>query len=801
MRLATTLATLAIIALSTTALAAAPTTVLLSGVLRSQGGGPAADGKYNFTFALYDVEFDGVAVWKEGPVGLQALGGGFSYALGEKVPLDGAALAGKKALYLGVKLGSDPELPRTRVHATAFALHAATAAKLSCSGCVGADQIADGGIAAAKVSFSYAASADGIKGGDAKAARALNCTGCVGVAHLKFDKAVDLGGNALTAGKLISQGDVLAGGTIQATGAVSGSEFIGDGSKLTGVQHPTGDCPKGEAVGGIDAQGKLKCTAAGGSLEDLSGKALTRHFVDTVNGGKDKVIPDNDSNGLLDIIDLPDVGIAESFEVTLEVSKAPFVDVSPKDGVADYDPTDVTIFLFPPTTKELPSQRSNIIDNFLKQPSINATEYPHYVLHRQTGAGTLTVITTYPSKTKPAVGDFSSWIGKNPKGKWRLLIVDNKDRKNADGSDTTTDGQLVGWSITFKTLSDKQLAVQGSQFTSGKVWGSYLGHGGPQLGGDLLLGAGLQVGTTLTPCTAKTAGTLTWKQGKLLVCSGFRYMQVRLVAWPGSKDEPAGKSCKHVAETAGQVSTSGVYWVQPDAAKPAHLDWCDMERFNGGWTLAMNLDTNDGKNRHYFDDAWWTGKTTAGTITAPLTSDSKTEAFSAQPANEIMIVAHIEGTVVGAASYEFTAAYKGKTLQDLFSNVADKTVTGTRKSVVGSVGNNGRARNAGDAFIDNPHALIFNSRYQPKDATNFTRIGTNYASVCGTINCDGHNYGGLGGRHFRSSWGAYYEAAQLNGYCNAQGVYGTDHAAYNGNNAAAGCGHVPRDMDFAIYVR
>ncbi len=69
------------------------------------------------------------------------------------------------------------------------------------------------------------------------------------------------------------------------------------------------------------------------------------------------------------------------------------------------------------------------------------------------------------------------------------------------------------------------------------------------------------------------------------------------------------------------------------------------------------------------------------------------------------------------------------------------------------------------------------------------------------ITCDGHNYGGLGGRHFRSSWGAYWEGAALNGYCNSQGGYGSNGSAYNGSNAFAGCSPSLVDVDFAIYVR
>ena len=137
----------------------------------------------------------------------------------------------------------------------------------------------------------------------------------------------------------------------------------------------------------------------------------------------------------------------------------------------------------------------------------------------------------------------------------------------------------------------------------------------------------------------------------------------------------------------------------------------------------------------------------------------------------------------------------------MFNNLSNTTISGTRTANTGSVGTNGRARNAGDAFVDNSQAIIINSTYQPLDANNETRLGTNYGALCGTINCNGHNYGGWGGRHYRGGWGAYYEGAALNGYCSSQGGFGSNGSAYNGNDAFNGCTPLYHDVDMAVFVR
>ena len=727
--------------------AAVPPSTMLDGALVSAGGAPAADGDYAITFAVYPAATGGTASWTEGPVNIAIKGGRFSWALGSKTPLDAAQLAGLAEAWLGLQVGSDPELPRQRLHAAPYALAAATAAGLSCTGCLGGNHMADGGIAAAKVGFNYAGSAT--KGG---AALDLSCTGCVAVAELTFDGDIDLAGNSLKAKNGTFSGDVVAK-TVTANG------FVGDGSKLTGIKTASGSCSKpGEVVKGINADGTLACVAAmdpsalpPDGLDEISNGLLSNQFVDTIAAKDTNVaIPDNTGADAVSDLIFPDIGVAQSIEVTIELSNT--------------DLSTVAVTLLPPDDKKV-----------------------GYTICDPCGDKDAKAYKVTLPPTKPKAGDIQTWVGTNPKGTWTLKVKDTsyclpQAPGNAGICDVANkaDGEIVTWSIKIKTLSNQKVAASG----------------------QLLVGKAIQVGSDSTPCTAATAGMIRWNGTSFQGCNGKKYYDIKLYVGPGSKEAPAGLSCLDIKETA-KDALDGIYWIDPDGGDAANSFqvYCDMTSHGGGWTLVLNLDTNDGANRHYFDTDFWTGTKLVGVVASALQNDFKSEAFNLLAAKEMMISAHREGAKEGTAYYAFESGSTGKTMQALLSTVSNKTVTGNRLGQSGSVGAAGRLRNAGDAFIDNAHPVIFNSTYQPLDAENFTRIGTNYGSVCGTINCNGHNYGGLGGRHYRSSWGVYYEAAQLNGYCETQGLYGSDHAAYNGNDAGTGCTYVARDMDIAVWVR
>ena len=252
-------------------------------------------------------------MWTEGPVNKSITSGHFSHQLGSDTPLDAAALGQLGGLYLGVAVGGDPELPRQALGSSLYAVVAGTASTLTCSGCVGANQLAAGAVTADAIDFNYAAS--DIKGG---AATDLACTGCVSVDEMNFDGNVDLGNNALKAAAVNT-------GSLVAT-SITATEFVGDGSKLTGIQLPQGTCPSGQVVTGIQADGSLACGDVASSLpkdalDDVSNGVISNEFTDTFTSPDLPLdIKDNFPVGVSLEIDVPDVGLAKSLTVTVDLT-------------------------------------------------------------------------------------------------------------------------------------------------------------------------------------------------------------------------------------------------------------------------------------------------------------------------------------------------------------------------------------------------------------------------------------------------------------------------------------------------
>ena len=193
---------------------AAPMSLSVQGLLRSAAGGPVADGDYALSLSLYTAETGGTAVYMEN-LATKVAAGAFSVDLGVADPqkkLDDGLFLDAKALWIGVRVGVEAELPRAALRHVPYAALARGAQSLSCSGCVGGAAIAVGAISAQHVAFTWAGSAT--KGGPAKEAvlatnakqaafaekaisaetalqavsagkaAALACTGCLGAAHL-----------------------------------------------------------------------------------------------------------------------------------------------------------------------------------------------------------------------------------------------------------------------------------------------------------------------------------------------------------------------------------------------------------------------------------------------------------------------------------------------------------------------------------------------------------------------------------------------------------------------------------------
>jgi hypothetical protein len=387
------------------AFAAIPATVLFEGALQSTTGGPASDGEYDVTFALYEDIHAQAAFWTE-TAKVKVVGGQFSHVLGSVKSLDAAALAAKSAPAIGLTIGQDPELPRAALHSAAFALSAAVAAS----------------------------------------AEKVSCTACITVSQLKFDDNVDLGANGLKVGT-ITAAQVNAQGVTAQT--VTATSFVGDGSKLTGIPAPAGKCPSGKVVSGINADGTLACVSTAGSLpkdglNEISNDMLTNQFVETFampDNEKGLKIPDNTGIEAISTIVVPDVGISEEFfKITVDITNT--------------DLSTVSLVLLPPDDKKTgyilcdpcgKTGEKSLKTSFPDPSATKTGDLKSWIGKNPKG--------TWNLKVK----DTSFCIPQAP-GNAGICDVN-----------TTTDGKIVDWSVNFQVLSNAKVLVNGDLLVAGKI--------------------------------------------------------------------------------------------------------------------------------------------------------------------------------------------------------------------------------------------------------------------------------------------------------------------------------------------
>jgi hypothetical protein len=108
----------------------ASATSTVPGLLNYQGyltdsGGAPLDGAYAIKFAIYDALTGGAELWSETQLAVQINDGQLSALLGETEPISPTLFATYPDTFIGVTLGSDPEMtPRQRIHSVPYAMHA-----------------------------------------------------------------------------------------------------------------------------------------------------------------------------------------------------------------------------------------------------------------------------------------------------------------------------------------------------------------------------------------------------------------------------------------------------------------------------------------------------------------------------------------------------------------------------------------------------------------------------------------------------------------------------------------------------
>ncbi len=406
----------AIALVSVEAFAGAPGTVHVEGFLHTTGGGPVADGNYNLTFSLYGGKTGGSALWSEAATGVPVKGGQWARTLGVSKAIKAATLTSAAHVWLGVKVGNEPELPRLKVHSAMYALSAGVAQGLDCTGCVTAKQ--------------------------------LN----------------------------------LAAGSIKA------KEFVGDGSKLTGIKIPSGKCPTGKVVSGIDANGKLICGSASPLPDDGVDKVsqgLIAIVGDLYLGNAPVNINDNNPKGSQSVITLKNVGKVDKLTVT--------VGLSVTSGNSGIDKLKVCLIA-----------PGGAIPNNAGFNKTYCTGKNQYLLHDLSGAGKK-LLSTWPSPTKEVNGNIAEWIGKDPSGNWTVQVVDT----NFDTNKVI--GKIEKFQISARTTGNNKVNVVKEMIVDGEG----------------VMNKGVKLGMSTKKCDANSNGLMRYVKAsaRMEFCDGssWRY--------------------------------------------------------------------------------------------------------------------------------------------------------------------------------------------------------------------------------------------------------------------------------------
>ncbi len=524
------------------AAAAVPPLTTVEGVLRGAGGGPVADGDYKLAFALYAAASGGTPLWQQAAAAVTVQSGGFEVTLGQAAPLDAKLLAGG-ALWLGVSVEGEAELPRRPLRSVPFALRASVAEGLDCVSCVGPNSVA----------INYAAAAT--KGGPALD---LACTGCVSVSEMKFDGDLDLGGNSLKAGSATFGGDVVAK-------TVTATAFVGDG--------------------------RLQCKSVAealpqDALDDVSGGMLTTQFVDTVGTAAGVAIPDNTGASAFAKVTLADLGSSQG--VTISVA------------IENTDLSAVAVKLLPPDDKKVGitlcdpcgSKDSKSFSATFPQPTApKSGDLTAYLGNKVVGEWTLVVTDT-------------SFCIKQAPGNAALCDLDNKIDGQIK-SFSVTSKTLSSTKVAAKGLLQLQLAAKAPQpcgpnylgalyfdttvaavrYCDGKAWRNLADTCGNGI---------------LDQTEECDDGNNTDGDGCSATCTAD-------YGYAAANPAKSCLDLLTVAGAAGAKPADGVYWLDPDGAggTAPFRARCDMTSDGGGWTLALKSLANNA-DWHYAS-ALWTG--------------------------------------------------------------------------------------------------------------------------------------------------------------------------------------------------
>ncbi len=353
---------------ATDAAAVVPGQALIEGSLATAGGSPAADGSYGVKIGLYKDAQGGAALWAES-ASIEVKSGQFQHALGSAAPLSQPVLAA--AAYIGIAVGSDPELPRKPLHSVLYAARAGVAENIACSACIQAAHLDTQLANDIKNTIKASDLSDVAKSG--------NYADLQGVPNLQaYAKTTDLKKVALTG----SYADLADKPALPKAGDVCGTNLV---------------------VKGLKADGSLDCTAGGGGnlppdgIDDVSNQLIFNTFVDKKAGTADVQIPDFAGPGVSDVVDFPDIGVTQKVWIEMDLSNS--------------DMSAIKIELYGPS---------------MSTP---------YLLYNGGKTGNTLKAKFNDDTPLVSGDMDKDWVGKNIKGLWSITVRDLKDNtpQNIDG--------------------------------------------------------------------------------------------------------------------------------------------------------------------------------------------------------------------------------------------------------------------------------------------------------------------------------------------------------------------------------
>ena len=395
----------------------------------------------------------------------------------------------------------------------------------------------------------------------AASANGLACTGCLSMAALKADGDLDLGGGIVKS-KNLSAATVLSN-------LVTAQSLIGNGAGISGATPAPAGCAQGKVVAGVKGDGSLDCqeAAAGSSgLAAATGNLWTTAFAEpSVSTTVPKPIMDNNPIGTVDEILVEDVGLLKKFSVSV--------------GLSSSDLSGVEVILYDP---------------------LNAS----FVLHKNKPGKILNE--TWPITAQPVAGDLSAWIGKNPKGKWRLRIVDSKFLNNGN------DGELKSWSINVLAQSSNKITSTG-QFSAAGPFGVQRSAGQP------------------FACTAKVVGAQYFdtKVMRMYYCDGeWRELLVETLCGNGVVNSTEncddgnvvdGDGCTHLCLK--NVCGDGIVWPGKEQCDDGNKDDADscsnacVAKFKLVTFTTCGASGRLGPNQNQCNSAYGAGNDLSGKVT------------------------------------------------------------------------------------------------------------------------------------------------------------------------------------------